>query len=72
LSKSFSKARAITPKGVVSSLAISASGLVFRQALSSACQVSILALGFLAIAKSLAEVVVAVGSIDLVVGELDR
>jgi hypothetical protein len=64
-----------TPKGTVCSLAISIASLVFRQQVSSTCQTAVSSIclacssGFSAL---LAEIVVAVGTIDLVVGELDR
>jgi NADH:ubiquinone oxidoreductase subunit D len=54
----------------VHSLALSLSELIFRFSIGSACQPAIVALH--ALIGTLAEAVVAVGSIDLVVGELDR
>ena len=71
----FGQCSSFTPKGVVQTFSMTISNLIFRQALSSACQTAILTLGT-AISSTfstfLAEIVVAVGSIDLVVGELDR
>ena len=56
------------------SATVAISSVVFRHALSSACQTAIMALGsaISTSVMSLAEIVVAVGSVDLVVGELDR
>jgi NADH:ubiquinone oxidoreductase subunit D len=59
-----------TPKGTVHSASFSLSDLIFRFSLGSACQPAIIALHNFS--GTLAELVVAVGSIDLVVGELDR
>jgi NADH:ubiquinone oxidoreductase subunit D len=65
-----SSSETFTPKGTVYSAMFSLSELIFRFSLGSACQPAILAMH--AFSGSLAEAVVAVGSIDLVVGELDR
>lgn len=53
-------------------MTLTISQLQFRQALSSACQTALVGLCALGSLLALAEIVVAVGSIDLVVGELDR
>ena len=62
----------LTPKGTVITGALILSNLIFRQSLSSACQVALIGLCYTGCGLMLAEIVVAVGSIDLVVGELDR
>ena len=63
----------VTPKGSVYAFAISISSLVFRQSLGSTCQTAITELCVSSSSSwQFAEIVVAVGSIDLVVGELDR
>jgi NADH:ubiquinone oxidoreductase subunit D len=48
------------------------SQLIFRHSLGSACQTALISLASFETAILFAEVVIAVGSIDLVVGELDR
>ena len=48
------------------------SQVLFRLALGSCCVFSVAAVGAYTAGLQMAEIVVAVGSIDLVVGELDR
>ena len=63
----------VTPKGSVYAFALSISSLVFRQSLGSTCQTAITELCISSASSwQFAEIIVAVGSIDLVVGELDR
>lgn len=62
----------ITPKGTVFSGSILVSNLIFRQSISSTCQVAITSTTIVLNGQLLADLIVAVGSIDLVVGELDR
>lgn len=62
-----------TPKGVVQSVVLSISNVTFRHGISSTCQTAVSEITAVCGQSYLfAEVVVAVGSVDLVVGELDR
>ena len=78
LSSATSSSSTFSPKGTVTTVVVAISALIFRHALSSTCQTAVSALtsggtpAISGIGNSIAEVVVAVGSIDLVVGELDR
>ena len=61
-----------TPKGIVHAVNLTISQTNFRYAISSTCQTAVSEITSSCIGVAFAEIVVAVGSIDLVVGELDR
>ena len=61
-----------SPKGTLFCVNVKIASLLFRSRLGSACDRNILSMEKISVLTSLPELVLAIGAVDLVLGELDR